>query len=59
MTLNEREKMAMLLDLRTLPCSKVEKEVRKQAVELLQEAYVDFGFKCESYDRQQTAGAAA
>ena len=58
-TLNEREKMAMLLDLRTLPCINVEKEVRKQAVELLQAAYVDFGFNCVSYDMQQTAAAAA
>ncbi len=58
-TLNDREKMAMLLDLRTLPCSNVEKEVRKQAVDLLQEAYVEFGFNCVSYDRQQTAKAAA
>jgi hypothetical protein len=51
--------MAMLLDLRTLPCSNVEKEVRKQAVELLYEAYVDFGFNCVSYDKQQTATSAA
>ena len=58
-TLNDREKMAMLLDLRTLPCSNVEKEVRKQAVELLHEAYVEFGLNCVSYDRQQAATAAA
>jgi hypothetical protein len=28
-TLNDREKMPMLLDLKTLPCNNVEKEVRK------------------------------
>ena len=49
--------MAMLLDLRTLPCSNVEKEVRKQVLELLHEAYVEFGLNCLSYDRQQAASS--
>jgi len=44
--------MAMLLDLRTLPCNNVEKEVRKQAVELSHKAYVEFGYNCVSYDRK-------
>jgi len=51
--------MAILLNLRTLPSNNVEKEVRKQAVDLLQKAYVEFGFSCVSCDRQQTARAAA
>jgi hypothetical protein len=48
-TLNDREKMAMLLELGTLPCNNVE-EVRKQAMELLHEAYVKFGYTyCYGY----------
>ena len=58
-TLNDREKVEMLLDLRTLPCSNVEKDVRKQAVDLLHEAYVEFGYNCVSYDRQAAATAVA
>ena len=58
-TLNDREKMAMLLDLGTLPCNNVDKEVRKQAVELLHEAYVEFGYNCVSYDREIAAAKAA
>ena len=52
-TLNDREKMTMLLDLRTLPCNNVETEVRKQVADLLHEACVEFGLNCLSYDRQQ------
>ncbi len=50
-TLNDREKLAMLLDIRTLPCSNVSKEVRKESVELLHEAYIEFGLNCVFYDR--------
>ncbi len=56
--LNDRLKMAMFLDLRTLPCNNVGKEVRMQAVHLLHEAYVEFGFNCVSYEREQTAKVA-
>ncbi len=49
----------MLMDLGTLPCTNVEKEVRKQSVNLLHEAYVEFGLNCVSYDRKQAASVAA
>ena len=50
--LNDREKMAMLLDFGTLPCNNVGKEVRKQAVQLLHEFYVEFGFNCVTNERE-------
>jgi hypothetical protein len=58
-TLNDREKMAMLLYLMTLPSSNVEKEVRKQPVELLDEAYVEFVYNCVSYDQEIEAAKVA
>jgi len=51
--LNDREMMAMLLDLRTLPCNNVETNVRNEAVRLLKLAYVEFGVKCVLYYRRQ------
>ncbi len=57
MALNDREMMAMLLDLRTLPCNNVESDVRKEAVRLLKLAYVEFGVNCVLYDRKQEADA--
>jgi len=41
--------MAMLLDLRTVPCINVGKGVRVEAVRLLEEAYVKFGLNCALY----------
>ena len=49
--------MAMLLDLRTLPCNNVESDVRKEAVRLLKLAYVEFGVNCVLFDCQQEADA--
>jgi hypothetical protein len=55
--LSDREMMAMLLDLRTLPCNNVETDVRKEAVRLLKLAYVEFGVNCVLYDRRIEAAA--
>ena len=49
--------MAMLLDLRTLPCNNVDKDVRNEAVRLLKLAYVEFGVKCLLYDREKKASS--
>ncbi len=57
MVLNDREMMAMLLDLCTLPCTYMDKNVRNEAVRLLKLAYVEFGINCVLYDRQQEADA--
>ncbi len=56
---SDREQMAMLLDLMTLPCNNVEKGVGKQAVELLHETYVEFGHNYVSYDREIATAKAA
>ena len=55
--LNDREMMAMLLDLRTLPCTNLEKNVTNEAVRQLKLAYVDFGINCVLYDRRQQVAA--
>jgi len=55
--LNDREMMAMLLDLRTLPCNNVESDVRTEAVRLLKLAYVELNVNCVLYDRKQEADA--
>ena len=53
--LNDREMISMLLDLRTLPCNNIDKEVRQEAVRLLKLAYVDFGVNCAIYERAEAA----
>jgi len=55
--LNEREMMAILLDLRTLPCNNVDKDVKEEAVRLLKHAYVEFGVKRLLYDREKYAAS--
>jgi hypothetical protein len=53
--LNDREMMSMLLDLRTLPCNTIDKQVRQEAVRLIKIAYVEFGVNCVLHDRLEAA----
>lgn len=55
--MNRREKIAMLLDLRTLPCSHVSVDIRKSAVCELEEEYVQFGIQCYKYDLKEAMKA--